>query len=180
MDPAQERSEVLARLSRVVDTLCPSMNDGIIPPAGAQIGYAIRGARDAFGIAAVEQRIRIRDGIPAPGGSCTFGCDEEIAQALLTVMRFDPRRRSAALIRFSGRTIHVLEDDLFLECASYSPEQAPRGISTMNWGIASCCRKEVPDVIYPGGNPGDDAEILILGENPNDVANNIIICSNRI
>jgi thiamine-phosphate diphosphorylase len=180
MDPAQERKDALGLLARVVETLGQSLNERLIPDHGAQIGYAIRGARDAGGVAAVEGRITARDGRILFNGPCTFGCDEEIARALLTVMRFDSRRRSAALIRFSDRVLHVMEDDLFLECALYDPKKAPGGISTMDWGIASCCRKEVPDVIFPGGMHTGDEMILILGEDPNDVANNIIICSNRI
>jgi hydroxymethylpyrimidine/phosphomethylpyrimidine kinase len=128
----------------------------------------------------MDGRIMAIDGKLCPRGPCTFGCDEEIARALVTVMRFDPLRRSAALIRFSDRALEVLEDDLFLECASYDPKIAPGRIDTMDWGIASCCRTEVPDVIFPLGKHDSDAVLLLLGEDPNDVANNIIICSNRI
>jgi hydroxymethylpyrimidine/phosphomethylpyrimidine kinase len=179
MDPVQERNDLLALLTRVVDTLGQSLDARLVPPGGAQIGYALRGARDKNGVAAVDGRINIAEGKPG-SGRCAFGCDEEIARILLTVMRFDPLRRSAALIRFSDRVLRVLEDDLFLECASYDPEKAPRGISTMDWSVASCCREEVPDVIFPRGPSVRDGKILILGEDPNDVANNIIICSNRI
>jgi len=179
MDPVQERNDVLALLRRVVETIGKSLDEQLIPSGGVQIGYAIRGARDKGGIAAVDGRITLRDGSPR-AGPCTFGCDEEIARAIVTVTRFDPRRRSAALIRFSDRVLHMLEDDLFLECASYDLKKAPVGISTMDWGIASCCRDEVPDVIFPLGAQDGGAVILLLGEDPNDVANNIIICSNRI
>ena len=179
MDPVQERKEVLALLTRVVSTLGQSMSERLIPSGGAQVGYAIRGARDKGGVAAVDGRIVVLDGKPCIG-PCTFGCDEEIARALVTVMHFDPHRRSAALIRFSDRVLQMLDDDLFLECASYDPKKAPGGISTMDWGIASCCRGEVPDVIFPSGADDGEGMILILGEDPNDVANNIIICSNRI
>jgi hydroxymethylpyrimidine/phosphomethylpyrimidine kinase len=180
MDPVKERNDVLTQLTRVVDLLGQSMHVRLIPSRGAQLGYAIRGARDKDGVAAVDARITDADGKPRIGGPCTFGCDEEIARALVTVMRFDPRRRSAALIRYSDRVLKVLEDDLFLECASYDPKKAPAGISTMDWSVASCCRNEVPDVIFPRGAYEEDHMILILGEDPNDVANNIIICSNRI
>jgi hydroxymethylpyrimidine/phosphomethylpyrimidine kinase len=179
MDPVQERNEVLALLTRVVETVGQSLDSRLIPPGGAQIGYAIRGARDKGGIAAIDGRITVRDGKSCTG-SCSFGCDEEIARSLLTVMRFDPLRRSAAIIRFSDRALNVLKDDMFLECASYDSKKASGSISTMDWGIAACCRKEVPDVIFSCSAHEADAIILILGEDPNDVVNNIIICSNRI
>jgi thiamine-phosphate diphosphorylase len=180
MDPNAERSGVLSQLERAAALLGPSMNLRLLPPSGAQLGYAIRGARDKDGIAAIPGRITERDGHPAFGGPCTFGTDEEIARVILTLLKFDPRRRSAALIRFSDRILAVLCENLFLECASYDAATARQGISTMDWGIASCCRKGVPDVIYARGGRPEEATIVLCGEDPVDVANNIIICSNRI
>jgi thiamine-phosphate diphosphorylase len=180
MDPTSERSGVLAQLERATALLESSMNLQLVPPSGAQIGFAIRGARDKDGIAAVPGRITGSGGKIAVGGPCTFGPDEEIARVILTLLKFDPRRRSAALIRFSDRILKVLDEDLFLECASYDPATAREGIGTMDWGIASCCRKGVPDVIYPRGGRIGEATLVLCGEDPVDVANNIIICSNRI
>jgi thiamine-phosphate diphosphorylase len=180
MDPVSERSGVLQQLEMATALLGQSMSLRLVPPSGAQIGYAIRGARDKDGIAAVPGRITGSEDRVAIGGPCSFGPDEEIARVILTLMKFDPRRRSAALIRLSDRVLAVLEDDLFLECASYNPATARQGISTMDWGIAFCCTKGVPDVIYPRGGSPDTGVIVLCGEDPVDVANNIIICSNRI
>ena len=158
MDPVQERKDVLALLTRVVGPArAIHAVTQLIPPRGAQIGYAIRGHGTWAGWLRSTDGSLSGDGKPRIGGPCTFGCDEEIARALITVMRFDPRRRSAALVRFSDRATRVLEDDLFLECASYDPKKAPGGISTMDWSIASCCRAEVPDVIFPRGPHDRDA-----------------------
>jgi hydroxymethylpyrimidine/phosphomethylpyrimidine kinase len=177
MDPASERNAVIAQLEKALVPLAESISPELIPPVGAQIGYAIRGARDKGGVAGVEGRII---GAGKPAGACAFGADEEIARAILTVMKFDPLRRSAALIRFSERALDVLDNDLFLECASFDAARAQKGLSTMDWGIASCCREGVPDVIYAKTPAGPDALLIILGEEPAAVANNIIICSNRI
>jgi len=179
MDPASERGAVLAQLEHAANLLKQSMNPKLVPPAGAQIGYAIRGARDKEGVASVEGRIA---GTPGTlnAGPCSFGADEEMARVILTIMKFDPRRRSAALLRFSDRALDVLDGDLFLECVSYDGSKIRSGISTMDWGIASCCKNEVPDVIYPENDRSPGAVLVILGEEPAGVANNIIICSNRI
>ena len=69
-------------------------------------------------------------------------------------MKFDPVRRSAALLRFSDRALLVLDEDLFLDCVPCDTAMVPQGISTMDWGIAACCRQDVPDVIYLRGSPG--------------------------
>ena len=180
MDPVSERNAVLADLESAVALLTQSMSTKLVPEAGAQISYAIRGARDKNGVAAVPGRIAGTAGVMKAGGPCSFGADEEIARVVLTVMKFDPRRRSAALIRFSDRALDVLEGDRFLECVSYDATKAPTGISTMDWTIASCCKEEVPDVLYPESGGSTGAMLILLGEEPAGVANNIIICSNRI
>jgi len=180
MDPVRERSEVLGQLEKAVALLARSMNPRLVPPGGAQIASGIRGARDASGIAAVEGRLTEQNGMVQAGGPCSFGCDEPAARVLVTVMKFDPLRRSAALLRFSGRALQVLDEDLFLDCISFDAAHAPEGISTMDWGVASCCRREVPDVMYSRGSGGAGAVLILLGEDPVDVANNIIICSNRL
>ncbi len=145
-----------------------------------QIAFALRGAREKSGIAAVEGGLAEQDGELHAGGPCSFGCDEPAARVLVTVMKFDPLRRSAALLRCSDRALRVLDEDLFLDCVSFDAAHAPQGISTMDWGIASCCREEVPDVMYSRGSRGAGAVLVLLGEDPVDVANNIIICSNRL
>ena len=52
-DPAQERSEVLATLERAVTLLIGAMDPRLIPPCGMSIGFAVRGARDAGGVASI-------------------------------------------------------------------------------------------------------------------------------
>jgi predicted fused transcriptional regulator/phosphomethylpyrimidine kinase len=180
MDPVQERSGVLVRMEDAVALLARSMSPKLIPPGGAQIGYAIRGARDKDGIAAIGGKISVTGERVHPAGPASFGSDEEIARILLTAMKFDPRRRSAALLLSSERAVQVLDEDMFLECVPCDIATAPPGISTMDWGVAACCKRGVPDVMYPriGGKAG--GKLILLGEDPVDVANNIIICSNRI
>ncbi|MCX6688781.1 MAG: phosphomethylpyrimidine kinase [Methanoregula sp.] len=177
--PAQERALVLEGLTRAVNSLLQSIDARILPPGGANIGYAITGARDKNGVAAVPGGIvKTDDGIRA-SGSCAFGGNETIARIVLTAMKFDPVMRSAATIRYSKKIIPVLES-MFLECKVFSRRNAPEGLSTMDWGIASCCRDGVPDVIYADDSNEDAAFICIFGEEPVDVTNNIIMLSNRI
>jgi len=95
-------------------------------------------------------------------------------------MKFDPRRRGVARLRFSDRALKVLDEVLFLECVTADTATAPQGISTMDWGVAAACKTGVPDVIYPRKSKTGSAALIILGEDAVDVANNIIICSNRI
>jgi hydroxymethylpyrimidine/phosphomethylpyrimidine kinase len=178
IDPAAQRKNVLETLERAVQQLVGNLHADLVPPEGVAFGYAIAGARDSGGVAAVRGGIR-----PAGDGTfardpCSFGSDDGISRVILTAMKFDPRIRSAAVIAYSSRAKAVLCNDLFLETASSSP--GPAGISTLDWGIASCCRDGVPDAIFCNERDGARARVLIFCEEPAGVLNNIIMCSNRI
>ena len=178
-DPGRERSEVLERLAQGTVILEQSLDVRLIPSKGANLAYAIRGARDKNDVAAVQGGIINENGKPHAAGPCAFGEDEDTARLVLTAMKFDPLMRSVATLRFSKNTLKVLES-LLLECISFDRTQEPPGISTMDWGVASCCKEGVPDVCYDYGGMGKEAIIRILGENPIGVTNNIIMISNRI
>jgi predicted fused transcriptional regulator/phosphomethylpyrimidine kinase len=178
-DPNRERSDVLERLEQATALLEQSLDVRIIPAKGTNLAYAIRGARDKNDVAAVQGGIINENGKPRAAGLCAFGGDEDTVRLVLTAMKFDPLMRSAATLRFSKNTLRVIES-LLLECTSFDRTQEPRGISTMDWGVASCCKEGVPDVCYDYGGTGKEAIIRILGENPIDVTNNIIMISNRI
>jgi hydroxymethylpyrimidine/phosphomethylpyrimidine kinase len=178
-DPGRERSDVLERLSLATAILEQSLDVRLIPAKGANLAYAIRGARDKNDVAAVQGGIINENGKPHAAGPCTFAGDEDTARLVLTAMRFDPLMKSAATLRFSKNTLIVIES-LLLECTSFDRTQEPPGISTMDWGVASCCKEGVPDVCYDYGGTGKEAIIRILGENPIGVTNNIIMISNRI
>jgi len=178
-DPGWERSDVLEKLTAAAALLERSMDIRLIPKNGARLAYAIQGARDKNGVAEVQGGIIQEHGKPHSAGSCAFGADEDVARIVLTVMKFDPNMRCVAALRFSRNILMVLEG-LLLECNSFDPASEPPGISTMDWGVASCCKEGVPDVCYDYGGRGKEAIIRFFGEDPIDVTNNIIMISNRI
>jgi hydroxymethylpyrimidine/phosphomethylpyrimidine kinase len=94
-------------------------------------------------------------------------------------MRFNPEIRSAANIRFTEPLAALLEDMSFTVCW-FDREHEPPGIQTMDWGVASCCKEDVPDMIIDRGAVGKEPMIRILGPDPSSVANTIIMLSSRI
>jgi hydroxymethylpyrimidine/phosphomethylpyrimidine kinase len=179
-NPAEERMQVIETLTAAIRQLQGNLHPDLVPAEGISFGYAIRGARDCGGIAAVpKNNSGTPERRPVFSEPCRFDADADIGRVILTAMKFDPHIRSAALLAHSKRIETVLCDDLFLESASCDRD-GTGGTTTMDWGIASCCKNGVPDVIfcrYPGLN---GLRTLIFGEEPADVLNNIIMCSNRI
>lgn len=174
-----ERSYVISRLESAVGQLTKGMSPALIPEVGTNIAYALAGACESRDVAGVRGRI-VRVGTEVrPVDEVAFGASDHIARIVLTAMRFDNRIRSAANIRFSDEIVQALED-MLLEVRSFDREREPPGVKTMDWGVAFCCRDGVPDVIYDRGAMGKEPMIRILGEDPADVAQNIIKLSSRI
>ena len=180
MDPAHERNNTISTLQAATTQLEQSMNVRLIPQEGISFGFALRGARDTGGVATVNGGIKNSSGGVVIAGPCAFGTDEPVVRIIVTAMKFDPAMRSAAILRYSDRALQVFENDLFLECVSLDAASKNQGISTMDWGIASCCKEGIPDVIFRKGHGAKESRIILFGDGPADVANNIIICSNRI
>jgi thiamine-phosphate diphosphorylase len=180
MDPAHERHNILSTIQAATTLLEQSVNGLLIPPEGISFGFALRGARDTGGVAVVDGGIQTGAGGGVNAGQCAFGTNEPVVRIILTAMKFDPVMRSAAILQFSDRVLAVFENDLFLECTILKADSSQIGISTIDWGIASCCEDDVPDVIIRKTTRAEESRIILFGEDPADVVNNIIICSNRI
>ena len=175
----RERHEVLLRLSTAVGLLAGAMDIRFIPASGGTIAFALRHARDGRDVASVKGGIVVLDGKFHPSGPCAYDTGADISRIVLTVMKFDPEMRSAAVIRYSQRALERLEDISIL-CCGIDHTKIPPGISTMDWGIASCCTDGVPDVIYDKGAQKSEGLIYLIGEDAVKVASTIIILSHRI
>ena len=101
ISPEQQRNDVFIQLSRAVFLLTESMDARLVAGTGTNISYAIRGARDRSGVAAVTGGLVVQDNTVKAAGVCGFGTDEQIAKILLTAMKFDPKIRCVATIRYT-------------------------------------------------------------------------------
>lgn len=178
-DPVQERNEVLYRLELAVNLLESSMNPLFLGEGKANLAFAVKGARDGNGVAAVPGGIVVKDGKVTRQDPCAFDADGDAARIVLTAIKCDPNIRSAAILGFSDKMLGVFEA-MLLECAPIQNLSKSAAISTMDWDVASCCADGVPDIIYNRKGDRKPAVLYIFGEDPVVVANNIIICSNRI
>lgn len=170
-----EKEAILKKLSHATSLLPGKISPDLIPCGGVQLAYARKGARDDTDIA------RVRGGL-CPENKVSdiyqvgFGGGGMIATVLLTAMKFDPRIRSAAIIACTRSAVNTM-DGRFFEICSFDPRMEPPGIRTMDWGVAQCCRNGVPDAIYSRSTDDSGAVIRLFGEDPVEVANNILMLS---
>jgi predicted fused transcriptional regulator/phosphomethylpyrimidine kinase len=179
MGRREEEEEVAGRLGPAVKILVEGMSPALLPAEGANIGYALRGARGPGDVAAVQGGIVEERGVVRLPGGVAFGAGEGVARVVITAMRTDPDMRSAAVIRFSPAILAAL-GDLLLETCGFDRSREPPGVSTMDWGVAFCCRDGVPDAVYDRGATGKEGLVRILGEEPVHVARTIIAVSGRL
>jgi len=174
-----EEEEVRAKLELAVKILSEGMSPSLVSGTGSNIGYALRGARTTMDVAGIQGGILIEGSRVQLAGEVTFGSAEGVARVVLTAMRTDPGIRSAAVLHCSPPVLTIL-GDLLLDICEFDRAREPPGVSTMDWGVASCCREGVPDVILDRGAPGREPLVRILGEEPVTVAHTIVAVSHRL
>jgi hydroxymethylpyrimidine/phosphomethylpyrimidine kinase len=175
----EEREAVMARIRSSAAGIAAKIDPRLIPDQGLLFGFAVRGARDSSGIGAVRGGIRPGPADENQDRMYGFSSDPVIARIILTAMKFDPLIRSAAVARCTPGIL-VQVENLFFDLCIFDAAQEPPGISTMDWGVASCCRDGVPDVIANRPSAGKPAYLRFFGETPEEVATNIIMVSNRV
>jgi len=175
-----ETEKVIEAVRKAVGRIAELMDPKLIPEVGMNIGYALPGTTSVTDVAAVEGRIVRKGNAVFPVGDVKMGASDHVARIVLTAMKYDPEMRAAANIRYSEVLLDVL-NEMPIEVRSFDRAGEPAGVSTMDWGVASCCNEDdVPDVIYDLGAVGKEPMIRILGEDPASVVNNILMLSERI
>ena len=159
MMPSWSIDAVIRELEEAKGTLELSGHPNLIPEDGVQIAYALPGARGKNDVAILShERISLTSDRPA-------------GRMVLTAIRFDPRIRCIAIIRYLAEIIPIC-DALMMEVSSFDRSFEPPGITTIDWGVAFCCEQSdsIPDIIYDLGCTDKEPLIRILGENPTRVS----------
>lgn len=170
-----ERYRVIKNVEEAVDMIETKMPAGLIPEVGCNIAMGIPNASLVSDVAAVSGRIVRLKGSPHAVGCVAFGASSHIARIVLTAMQYDSSMRAAMNIRYSDEALAACKE-LGLRIASFSREDEPEGVSTMEWGVAEAIKKagRVPDVIYDKGDVGKEAMIRLLGRDAKEVAGRAI------
>jgi hydroxymethylpyrimidine kinase/phosphomethylpyrimidine kinase len=170
-----ERYKVLKNVEEAVGQIETKMAAELIPEVGCNIAMGIANASQVSDVAAVSGRIVRLKSSPHAVGCVAFGASSHIARIVLTAMRFDGSIKAAMNIRYSKEALEACKE-LGFRMASFSREEEPEGVSTMEWGVAEVIKKvgRVPDVIYDKGDVGKEAMIRLLGKDAIEVAGRAI------
>ena len=167
-----QRYQVLRNVEEAVGIIENSMTPELIPEVGCNIAMAVSDAALPHDVAAIQGRIVRLRGAPHAVGCAAFGASSHIARIVLTAMHFDPSMKAAMNIRYSQGTLLACEN-IGLEIASFSREDEPEDVATMEWGVSEAIKMAgggVPDVIFDTGGVGKEAMIRLLGRDAVEVA----------
>jgi hydroxymethylpyrimidine kinase/phosphomethylpyrimidine kinase len=166
-----QRYQVLRKVEEAVEIIEKNMSSELIPEVGCNIAMAVSNASSARDVAAVQGRIVRYKNAPHAVGCTSFGASSHIARIVLTAMRFNSSMKAAMNIRYSKETLSACEN-IGLEIASFSREDEPEEVATMEWGVGEAIKRagRVPDVIFDTGGVGKEAMIRLLGRDAIEVA----------
>ena len=163
---AAEQSRILHELQQADGRLKKAIRY-ITPKSGITLAYAKEDAKDP------------RDIAVSCSGSIGFGVDESVSRVLITVRRYNPDICAVGCIRLNDDIAETVRE-LFIDVEEYDVTKFPKGISTMEWGVSFLCKTGVPMAICAKNEPKEGGCIYIFGETPDDVANRILIISERL
>jgi len=112
-------------------------------------------------------------------GNLTYGGSKHVATALLIMNKKFPQICSAVNLKYQNSTITKIKKSKLI-VSSYDRNQEPKNVklknSTIEWGIKNAIKnsKKIPDVIYHKGDFGKEPNIIVFGENPNNVLKKIL------
>ena len=168
------RARLAWELAEAVLELEAVLSPRSMPEVGVNFGYALRGARSAEDVCAVDGRIVVSGGRAALAGPIRFGASRHVARTLIACAREAPSIRSACNLRCDERAIARAKRGR-LRVATFDRENEPklkgRKVSTMSWGTAKAIQTSdrLPDLIVDRGGPGKEAMVRVLGRRPADV-----------
>ena len=110
-------------------------------------------------------------------GELVFGGSQHVATAVIQVSKKFSNIRSAINIKYEPKIISNAKKHK-MSVLSYnrkneSKKSKSKENSSISWGISSCLKSDIPDIIYHKGDFGKEAMIIVFGETPAEVVRKI-------
>jgi len=168
---------IIEKLERAMQLLEESPEFAqIIPEVRSNLVMAQENAQTIQDVAGIPGRITTVNGLPRTVAKPDYGASSHMARLVLSIMKHDPEKRCALNIKYDPQLVELCQK-LGLRVSSYNREQEPAEVekeegSTISWGVEVAIEKlgAVPDVIYHTGSWGKEPMIVLVGYDPEEVA----------
>ena len=110
-------------------------------------------------------------------GDLVFGGSQHVATALIEVSKKFPEIRSAINIKYEPKLITKAKKRK-MSVLNYNRKKESKNSklkenSSISWGVSSCLKSEMPDIIYHKGDLGKEPMIIVFGNTPTEVVKKI-------
>ena len=110
-------------------------------------------------------------------GDLVFGGSQHVATAVIEVSKEFPSIRSAINIKYNTKIIAKAKKHKMLvlnyDRKKESKNSKLKENSSISWGISSCLKSKMPDIIYHKGDFGKEPMIIVFGNTPTEVVKKI-------
>ena len=110
-------------------------------------------------------------------GELVFGGSQHVATAVIQVSKKFSKIRSAINIKYEPKIITNAKKHrmsvLSYDRKNESKKSKSKENSSISWGISSCLKSNIPDIIYHKGDFGKEPMIIVFGETPTEVVRKI-------
>ena len=110
-------------------------------------------------------------------GELVFGGSQHVATAVIQVSKKFSKIRSAINIKYEPKIITNAKKHrmsvLSYDRKNESKKSKSKENSSISWGITSCLKSDIPDIIYHKGDFGKEPMIIVFGETPAEVVRKI-------
>ena len=110
-------------------------------------------------------------------GELVFGGSQHVATAVIQVSKKFSKIRSAINIKYEPKIITNAKKHrmsvLSYDRKNESKKSKSKENSSISWGISSCLKSNIPDIIYHKGDFGKEPMIIVFGETPAEVVRKI-------
>ena len=110
-------------------------------------------------------------------GDLVFGGSQHVATAVIEVSKKFPEIRSAINIKYDPKIITKAKKRK-MSVLSYDRRKESKNSklkedSSISWGVSSCLKSKMPDMIYHKGDLGKEPMIIVFGTTPAEVITKI-------
>jgi len=174
----KKNSEIQKQLSlSIIDFQNIKNVSKIIPECQTNFVFSKNRPKNIKNVLGISGRLVKSGNNVIQAGDLVFGGSQHVATALIEVSKKFPDIRSAINIKYEPKLITKAKKRK-MSVLSYNRKKESKNSklkenSSISWGVSSCLKSEMPDIIYHKGDLGKEPMIIVFGCTPTEVVKKI-------
>ncbi|MFX1426530.1 MAG: thiamine-phosphate synthase family protein [Promethearchaeota archaeon] len=177
---SKEQLSIIKQINEIYNFIKIKKFCKLIPEVRTNIAGALKNAKNKEGVAGIDGRITIVNGLPKAAGEIRFGVAEHTARLVLTAKEFDNSINFVMNLKYTPELVKKIQKKTELKLSEIRRENQPEEIkskefSTMQWLIKESVDADgkIPDIIWDKGSIGKEPMIRLFGTNSLDMINKL-------